>query len=120
MLGFGWLQKFFGRDEGHTPDGRGHVLDSWDGSNGYYVHDFRGELDGIAEALGANVRTRFNLPLGCAELYNEWGVIARIKVHGGECLPYEAVITSPAPLPSATAALFWKAIPLDLKFESAV
>ena len=52
------------------------IIDPWQGSGGYYVKQFRGKLDDIAQELskeGNLVFTRFVRNLKCAEFYTPEG-----------------------------------------------
>ncbi|MCR4333645.1 MAG: hypothetical protein NUV60_01290 [Patescibacteria group bacterium] len=97
----------------------GLFRDSWDRGRDFYVYDFREKLDAVAKALGPNTRTRFNLEDKCAELYDEFGQLARVSVQGNDgVVPSDALVVSRQTLPEATEELLKKSLePLRVRFE---
>ncbi len=96
-------------------------IDPWTESGGTYVATFRRHLDDIARRLSEQgwrrVQTSFNSDFGCAELHDaDKGVIARVKVHGSECSPYEAIVRTD--LPDDMKALFSGFLPVRVKFQT--
>lgn len=90
------------------------------GIGGYYVGEFRRNLDEVAKLLGA--KTRFNPERKCAELHvsDDWSekVIARVNVTGECCTALNAEITSQQELPDTTKELFGKALSrLKVRYE---
>jgi hypothetical protein len=77
-------------------------------------------LDEIAVSFsekGQSVHTRFNLQLKCAELHVLGGdVVARVKVHGSEGAPNEAIVDTR--LPESAKELFARLLPVKVRFEA--
>ena len=118
---FNWLWKLLNKGKGVAIDVTSPVTDLWsyNYSLSFYVCRFKCQIDQVATALG--LHNRFNPNRGCAELYDEWGILARVNVHGSEASPYEAVITSQQPLPISTRELFARAFsPLRIEFKESV
>lgn len=99
------------------------IIDPWLHAEGTYVGGFRKQLSEIAEELSKTswrrVKVCFNPDFGCAELYDvDKGVIARIKVHGSECSPYEAIIRTDFPLSAKVQVLFSRVLPVRVEFQT--
>ncbi len=97
------------------------TINPWEGSGGFYVAGFRRHLEGIAQKLSEagwrRVKVSFNQEFGCAELHDaDKGIIARVKVHGSECSPYEAIVRTD--LPAEMKEHFSKAFPFDTRFQA--
>lgn len=109
---FGWLKRTLTR----TATQAVQAIDPWDGSGGTYVGEFRRYFDEIITALsvGRTVRHRFNQDLCCAEFYHLDQVVARVKVHGEVCCPYEAIVSTS--LPEADRQ-FFRVLPVRVEFE---
>ena len=96
------------------------LRDSWEAcGGGFYVTQFRREIEGIANSLSSSGNThahaRFNGEKRCAEIYDKDGTIAYIAVHGGMGLPETVIVTSD--LSTEGQELFMKAFPrLKIKF----
>lgn len=73
------------------------VSDSWVGSVGTYVVEYREKIDLIARELsgdgGLAVHTRYSKQHCCAELHTCFdSVLARVRVEGSEGAPWRAMV----------------------------
>lgn len=106
---FGWLFK-------RIPP------DSWAGCHdGFYVNRIRKELDNVAGLLVhhgySDVRTRFNCEARRAELYNENGLVAHVRVHGEMGCPDEVFVACNLSVEAET--VFSRCIPgLKMTFKA--
>lgn len=99
------------------------IIDPWFHAEGTYVGSFRKQLSEIAEELSKmswrRVKARFDPDFGCAELYDvDKGVIARVKVHGECCAPYEAIVRTDNPLLPQVQGLFSRILPVRVEFQT--
>lgn len=88
------------------------AVDPWKDVGNQYVGRYREELNSIAKALSyrsSTVRARFNPNLQCAELYDEAGTLAQIRMHGEVGSVYETIVTTK--LPSEKRQLFSSLLP---------
>ena len=97
------------------------IADPWGGSGDTYVSLFKDKLDSAAEALSGQevfVRTRFNQERGCAELYDQNGVVlAQVRVNGSECSPMTAIITPPPSTSEAARGIIAGAFYVPAEFQ---
>ncbi|MCX6789931.1 MAG: hypothetical protein NTV60_00175 [Candidatus Kaiserbacteria bacterium] len=89
---------------------------SWNLVGSAHVAVFRVPLERVAKLL--KVSNQFNSKLICAELVDDWGVIARVNVYGKDGLPATAKVTSKNQLQLVAKAALKEALaPLPVTFE---
>ncbi len=116
------LVRFFLRTTQKTVSTVVKVNDGWDHSGACYVGRFQRNLNEIAQTIseeGRIVLTRFVSKLKCAELYVPGGnVIAQVRVHGSECSPHSAIVTTTQPIRGKMKKIFETNIPLSVRFKT--